>query len=176
MTEHKRCARSLTQESLIAIGFTSGLGSIACSVITASSEPEEVWSEVMAGPRKKRSVSHYRRWGAQRLMFEIIFDRWPPRLIALGPPSDADEPIEWVVFMRSAVFELGKSINVPVRLFDTDDDLAIGLGAAHRGRGAGLKTLIQKQLPDFTSNKRRVILSTATAMAGALQIRNTEGI
>jgi hypothetical protein len=41
------------------------------------------------------------------------------------------------------------------------------------GRPSGLKTLIRKQMPDFNSNKRRVILATATAMAGAIQVRSS---
>ncbi len=158
---------------MIAIGFTSGLDSIACSVVEVSAESEVIWCEVMPGPRKRRDVTAIRRYHAHKLMFDIIFDRWPPTVISLGPPSEKDEPLEWVVLMRTAMFELGKSLRVPVQLYDTDSAIARGLGSTNgRGSGSGLKTLIQQQMPDFTSNKRRVILSTATAMAGALQIRN----
>ena len=162
-----------SQESLIVIGLTSGLGSIACSVLDVSDDPDEtipfnVWSEVLSGPRKRRGVSHGRRYHAHRLMLEQYFSRWPPGVIALGPPSEKSEPIEWIVFMRSAVFELGKSLRVPVELFDTDEAVARSLGASG---GTGLKALIRRQMPEFSSNKRRVILSTATAMAGATRLR-----
>jgi hypothetical protein len=160
---------------LIAIGLTSGLGSIACSVLDVSDDPDEaiplnVWSEVLSGPRKRRGVSHGRRYHAHKLMLDMYFHRWPPGVIALGPPSEKDEPLEWIVFMRSAMFELGKSLRVPVVLFDTDEAVARGLGATG---GTGLKALIRRQMPNFSSNKRRVILSTATAMAGAAQNRST---
>jgi hypothetical protein len=158
---------------LIAIGFTSGLDSIACSVIAVTSRTKLVWWEVMPGPRKKRAVPYQRRYHAHKLMLDIIFDRWPPAVISIGPPSSEDEPLEWVVFMRTAMFELGRSLRVPVQLFDTDRDVASGLGACDLSRGNGLKTLIRKQLPNFTSNKPRVILSTATAMAGAAQLQHS---
>lgn len=164
----------LAQERLIAIGLTSGLGSIAYSVLDVSSaESELLWWEVMPGPRERRKVSHYRRYKAHRLMLSMIFDRWPPTVIALGPPSTDDEPTEWVVFMRAAVFELGRYLNVRVVLFDTDEKIAAELGAADRGRGNGLKSLVRKRLTDFNSNKPRVILATATAMAGAIQLENS---
>jgi len=143
-------------------------------VLAVDERAEMVFKEVMPGPRKKRAVPAHRRYGAHKLMFDIIFDRWPPGVIALGPPSTADEPLEWVVFMRSAVFELGKSLRVPVVLFDTDESLARGLGATQTRGGGGLKALIRQQIPSFSSNKRRVILSTATAMAGATRILNSE--
>jgi hypothetical protein len=133
--------------------------------------------EVMPGPRKKRGVPAHRRYHAHKLMLDMIFYRWPPAVISLGPPSSNDEPFEWVVLMRTAVFELGRSLKVPVTLFDDDAALAHGLGAIELGaRGNGLKALVQKQMPTFGSNKRRVILATATAMAGATQVRNTMSI
>jgi hypothetical protein len=159
---------------VIAIGLTSGLGSIAYSVLDVSSENSEVlWWEVMPGPRKRRKVSHYRRYKAHRLMLSIIFDRWPPTVIALGPPSTDDEPIEWVVFMRSAIFELGGYLGVPVELFDTDEKIAEGLGAEDCGRGNGLKSLVRRRISTFNSNKRRVILATATALAGANRLESS---
>jgi hypothetical protein len=76
--------------------------------------------------------------------------------------------------MRAAIFEVGKWRRIPVALFDTDERLALSLGADGRAvRGSGLKTLIRKQMPGFSSNKPRIILATATAMAGAIQVRNT---
>lgn len=186
---------------MITIGFTSGLGSIAASIISVSdrtlwlcSECDEpgndgefcaecghdktaldteytaqvLWSEVLSGPRQKRGVSHHRRYRSHRLMFEAFFDRWPPAVIALGPPSTNDEPLEWIVFMRTAMFELGKSINVPVLVYEDDKALVRQLGDPLAR--AGLKTLLKSRLPEFSSNKRRTILSTATAMAGAVKM------
>ena len=164
------------KEALIAIGLTSGLGSIACSVLGVSSGPEMLFHEVMPGPRKRRDVPAHRRYKAHKLMLDIIFYRWPPTVIALGPRSSEEEPLEWVVLMRTAMFELGRSLRVPVVLFDTDEAVARGLGAHDLGRGNGLKSLVRKQMGSFTSNKRRVILATATAMAGATQIQNTLSI
>lgn len=158
---------------MIAIGLTSGLGSIAYSVLAVSPEHEMLYSEVMPGPRKRRGVSQHRRYNAHRLMLSMIFERWPPAVIGLGPASTDDEPLEWIAFMRAAIFEVGKALHVPVVLFDTDERIAQGLGARDLRRGSGLKSLIRRELPEFTSNKRRVILATATAMAGATQIQNT---
>lgn len=134
-----------------------------------------IWWEVMPGPRKRRSVTHQRRLRAHKLMFDIIFDRWPPAVISLGPPSTDDEPLEWVMFMRAAMFELGKSLRVPVTLFDSNSALAIGLGAELGTRGSGLKTLVRQRLPEFHSNKRRVVLATATAIAGAARVQSLYG-
>lgn len=155
---------------MIAIGLTSGLVSISCTVLDVSTGTKIAYREVMTGPRKKRDVSHYRRYHAHKLMFEIIFDRWPPVVIALGPPSGDDEPLEWVAFMRGMVFELGKSIGVPVVLFDDDQALGRALGVQTLTRGNGLKKLIKKQIRSFRSEKVRVIRSTASAMAGARQM------
>lgn len=168
------CTINVSREILIAIGLTSGLGSIAYSVLAVSSEtPDLLWWEVMPGPRKRRNVPPSRRYHAHKLMLDMIFDRWPPAVIALGPRSTDDEPLEWVTFMRTAIFSLGKSLRVPVVLFDSDERIATGMGADDISRGNGLKTLIKKQMPDFTSNKRRVVLATATAMAAAIQVRNS---
>lgn len=156
---------------MFSIGLTSGLGSVAYSVLSVSPGPKVLGWEVMPGPRKKRDVSHYRRYKAHRLMFEAIFLRWPPTIIGLGPPSTADEPIEWVTFMRTAVFELGKAVGIPVVLFDTDEHLSRALALESGRASVGLKTLVQKQMPRFKSNKRRVILATATALAGAAHLR-----
>jgi hypothetical protein len=136
-----------------------------------SSSYSSEWWEVMPGPRKRRGVTHQRRYRAHKLMFDIIFDRWPPAVISIGPRSTDDEPLEWVMFMRAAMFELGKSLRVPVTLFDDDRALALGLGAEAGARGSGLKTLVRRRLPEFCSNKRRVILATATAIAGASRIQ-----
>jgi len=172
LTPVKSRARSNAQDALIAIGFTSGLGSIACSVLSANDgEYESLWSEVLSGPRQKRGVSHHRRYKAHRLMFEIFFDRWPPAVIALGPPAAKDEPLEWVIFMRTAMFELGKSVGVPVICFE--DDASIARALAPDAPRAGLKGLIRQNLPGFASNKRRTILSTGSAMAGAVKIAST---
>jgi hypothetical protein len=157
---------------LIAIGFTSGLDSIACSVVDVSSDTEVIWCEVMPGPRKRRDVTAIRRYHAHKLMFDIIFDRWPPAVIAIGPPSAPEEPLESVVLMRTAMFELGRSLRVPVVLFDRAEDVGRGLGAYDLSRGNGLKSLVKRRIESFTSNKKRVVLATATAMAGALQIKN----
>lgn len=158
----------LPKSGLIAIGLTSGLSSIACSVLMVGDRTRVVHSEVMAGPRKRRGVPHQRCYRAHRLIFDVIFERWPPGVIALGPPSEKDEPIEWVIFMRSAMFELGKSLNVPVQLYDHESSILRTLNRPDER--SGLKTLIKRQLPEFRSNKRRIILSTATAMAGARQV------
>lgn len=155
---------------MIAIGFTSGLDSVAYSVVDVSDENEVVWCEVMPGPRKKREVTPVRCYRAHKLMFDIIFDRWPPGVIALGPPSSDAEALESVVLMRTAMFELGRSLRVPVVLFDRDADVGRGLGAYDLSRGNGLKSLVKRRVASFSSNKKRVILATATAIAGALQV------
>ena len=129
--------------------------------------------EVMPGPRKKRGVSHYRRYNAHRLILSTLFERWPPTVIGLGPPSTDDEPLEWVVFMRTAIFEVGRMLRVPVELFDTDERMGLVLGSPDLRRGNGLKSLIRRQLPEFKSNKKRVIMATAAAMAGAIQVSST---
>jgi hypothetical protein len=154
---------------LIAIGFTSGLDSIACSVVDVSADPSALWWEVMPGPRKKRDVTARRRYKAHKLMFDIIFDRWPPGVIALGPASTESEPLESIVLMRTAMFELGRSLRVPVVLFDRDEDIGRALGVPDLRRGNGLKSLLKRQIQTFTSNKPRVIRATATAIAGAIQ-------
>lgn len=158
---------------MIAIGFTSGLDSIACSVVDVSSDPSALWWEVMPGPRKKRGVTPIRRYHAHKLMFDIIFDRWPPGVIAIGPASTEDEPLESVVLMRTAMFELGRSLRVPVQLFDRDEDIGRALGVSDLRRGNGLKSLVKKQINSFASNKPRVIRATATAMAGAVKVGNS---
>ncbi len=163
-------------KGLFSIGLTSGLGSVAYSVLEVSTGPEMLGWEVMPGPRKKRDVSQWRRYKAHRRMFEAIFDRWPPSVIGLGPPSTADEPPEWVIFMRTAVLELGKYVGIPVVLFDTDKHLVRVLSAEAGYASLGLKTLVQKQMPGFVSNKRRVILATATALAGAAHLRARESM
>lgn len=156
---------------MIAIGFTSGLDSVACSVVEFSPETDVLWWEVMPGPRKKRKVSPMRRYHAHKLMFDIIFDRWPPAVIAVGPPSAPTEPLEWVVLMRTAMVELGRSLRVPTVIFDTDRDVGRALGARDLSRGNGLKSLVKRQIESFSSNKPRVVLATATAMAGARYIQ-----
>lgn len=155
------------KEGLFSIGLTSGLGSVAYSVLEGTKV--RGW-EVMPGPRKKRQVSAYRRYKAHRLMFEAIFMRWPPAVIGLGPPSSEEESVEWVMFMRTAVLELGKSVGIPVVLFDTDKHLIAALHNNNVRPGSGLKALVRCQVPRFRSNKKRVILATATALAAAAHI------
>lgn len=160
---------------MIAIGLTSGLDSISCSVVQVLPDAEMLYWEVMPGPRKKRDVTPPRRYHAHKLMLDIILYRWPPSVIALGPPSSDGERIEWVVLMRTGVVELGRSLGIPVMIFDSDSAVAAGLGARDiHARGSGLKALVKRALPDFESNKKRVILATATAMAGAHQMQNRE--
>lgn len=161
-----------SKEALISIGLTSGLGSVAYSVVGfSSSAPEMLWREVMPGPRKRRNVPAWRRYNSHRLIISTVFDRWPPAVISLGPPSSDDEPIEWITLMRAAIFELGRWRKIPVLVFDDDVQIARGLGAPDIGRGSSLKALVRRQMPNFSSNKRRIILATATAMAGATQFR-----
>jgi len=160
-------------ESLFAIGLTSGLGSIAYSVVAVSSDPMVKRFEVMPGPRKKCNEPH-RRYKAHRLMFEIIFDRWPPAVIGLGPPANAKEPLEWIAFMRAAVFEMCKPLQLPVVLFDTDQHLKQCLGAPSPRGGPSLKKLLQRELPSFRSDKQSMIRATASAIGGAVYIRNRE--
>ena len=167
------CTINIPREILIAIGLTSGLGSVAYSVLEVSTEPEVICSEVMPGPRKKRGVSHWRRYNAHRLILSTVFERWPPTVISLGPPSTDDEPPEWVAFMRTAIFGVGQMLRVPVLLFDTDQRIGLALGSPDLRRGNGLKSLIRRQLPTFDSNKKRVVMATAAAMAGAFQVANT---
>ncbi len=143
---------------------------MACTIVAAGVDGDQVrrvHTEVLPGPRKDRDVSNAKRYKAHRLMFEILFERWPPGVIALGPPVDPREPIEWIVFMRTAMFELGKGINVPILLFDDESAIARALGSG--GARIGLKRLIKRYCPAFNSNKRRNVISTAAAVAGAVQ-------
>lgn len=159
---------------MISIGLTSGLGSIAYSVVTLSSAMKLTDFEVMPGPRKKRNVPKERRYRAHSFMFDAIFSRWPPAVIGLGPPSSDDEPDEWVSFMRTSVAALGGWRRVPVFVFDTPRHVARRLGAEDDSRGNGLKSLIKNHMGrPFPSNERRVILATATALAAAIQVRET---
>ena len=158
---------------MISVGLTSGLGAIACSILaTRGGESEVLHFEVLQGPRKKRDVPQHKRYRAHMLMFEAFFDRWPPGVIALGPPASPSEPIEWIIFMRTAMFELGKSVGVPVLCYEDAGSIARALGIQSHTR-TGLRELIQQRLPMFTSNKPRNILSMASAMAGAAKIEAT---
>lgn len=118
---------------------------------------------------RMEGVSPYKRFHALRLVLSVVLERDPPAVIALGPPSVKAEPLEWVMFMRASILEMGKWSGVPVLIFDTEDDVARALGAESAGRGSGLKTLLRKKLGHFASNERRVILATATSLAGALR-------
>ena len=114
------------------------------------------------------------------MIMGVVFDRDPPAVLALGPPLDPEEPGRNVDSVRTVLLSLAMGLRARVVSFDTEEDIREALTVHYgddmtvgaRGLGKAVRCSLATALP---SKNRRVLLATATALAGAFQIKDQFG-
>jgi Holliday junction resolvasome RuvABC endonuclease subunit len=157
---------------LIVLGLTSGLTSIGYSIVevTAPTELRQLECNVLAGTRMK-NVHTLKRCYSHHLVLQVLLERHPPMLIALGPALSAKEPAEYVGAMRTMIRTCAELIRIPLLEFENESEITATLkygDAARRPRR--LNGLVAYHLGGpLPSRDRRAVLATATALAAVMR-------
>ena len=170
---HRYVHHGQPRAPLISIGFTSGLSSIGYSVLSLGEKSSELTDSDLLNGTRNHGVSGAKRLYTHMLIVGTVLERFPPAVIAVGPPVSRNEPEEWVMLMRAGIFAAGYALKIPVLVFENDYALVRAMGATGNGRGNGIKFMIEKTLArPFRSNERRLLLATATAAAAYRHIES----
>lgn len=109
-------------------------------------------------------------------MISVALERWPPVIVALGPPVTEAEPLEYLLAMRSGIQSVAELFKLGIESFQEEDDLTTELefGVTKRLRSMG--GLIRHHLRSpLQSTDRRSIMATATALAGGMRFSRRQG-
>lgn len=142
---------------------------VDCDVVhsTGHSETAPIWK-----------ISRSAR--VHHMIMGVVFDRDPPAVLALGPPLDPGEPGRSVEAVHTVLLSLAMGLRARVVSFQTERDVREALSAHYgdemtigeRGLRKAVRCSLSASLP---SKNRRVVLATATALAGAFRVRHEFG-
>ena len=165
---------------MIVLGVAPGLRSLAYAVLSfrdGSRAAEVVDADVLkaSGQSDEASV-----WAVTRsarvhaLVMGVVFDRDPPALLSLGPPTDLGEPALHVEVVCKALTMLAMAIGARIARFPTEPEVRSALGSMYEqevGPRSLRKAVQCSLLGRLPTTNRRVLVATATAIAGAYQAR-----
>jgi len=153
---------------VIVFGVCPGLSAVAYSVLLCegSGLALPLDNDVLhAGrgvvPRTAAEIA--KRWRAHTLILDVVFERNPPALLAVGPPADSSEPAEHVFAARLAAKGIATLLRIPWRDYASMPDL---LGALGVDRPRIMTSEVKRSLRGVLGTRdRRVLTATAAAIA-----------
>jgi hypothetical protein len=108
-------------------------------------------------------VQLQRRTHVHHMILGLIFERHTPALVVLGPPSKLKEPPEHTQAVRMLLRVIAEGMRVPVVELPEKDEMISALGADQR---SWRRTVDERLRSPMSSHDRRIVLATATAIAG----------
>ena len=157
---------------MIVLGISPGLRALSYCVLAyhqGATLADPIAADVLHGGKSRPGVvfnlaAHAR---VHHMILAVVCERNPPMLVALGPACDPSEPQEHVDAVKTLIYIL--AVTAGATIVDVSDRKALraALGVP-TDRGirpavcAGIRGRVQ-------TRDRRILLATATALAGASQ-------
>ena len=151
---------------IIVLGIAPGLKALSYSVMSlASGALTPIDHDIVLGGHLKKSLAELSKKAyAHALILDVVFERNPPAMLAIGPPCVAGEPTEHLWAVRTMLSALAGKCTV--RIVDLDEPgLHVALGLKPREPLARAVTRLLGGPSD--SSDRRLVLADAIAIAGS---------
>lgn len=164
---------------MIVLGVAPGLSELAYSVLAfhaAADQADPIDADVLhagRGPTPNNPFHIAKRSHVHHMILGVIAERHTPALFVLGPACRTKEPTEHVESVRLVLRVIAMGIQIPV--IDLSDKLEMvrALGADQRSWRSSVDALLRRPLG---SADRRIVLATATAVAGVQIWRRAHGL
>lgn len=153
---------------MIALGIVPGLASMGYCVVDVSLPiVNPLDCDVLLGSKLKNSTATLLKKAAvHRLVLDIVLERTPPAILALGPPLNTKEPPEHIEAVRYMLRMVARTINIPVVEMDMQL-ICQTLGLDERSLARKVRKQLQHPLG---SRDRRLLIATAVAIAGVVSV------
>lgn len=154
---------------MVVLGVAPGLGELAYAVLAYHSgalQADPIDSDVLhagRGPLPTADWQISNRSRVHHMLLGIVAERHTPALVVLGPPVRPKEPVEHVQSVRLIIRAIAFGLHIPIIDLPDKTDMILALGADQRSWRRAVTDGIRGPLP---SQDRRIVLATATAIAG----------
>lgn len=167
---------------MIVLGVAPGLAKLAYAVLSfrGGSAAEPIDCDVLHSTGHSETAPMWKIGKSARvhhMIMGVVLDRHPPAALSIGPPLDPKEPTRHVEPVRSLLMSVAMGLRARVVTFETERDLRRSFSrhygedmhVGERGLRRAVRCALASPLP---TKDRRVMLATATALAGAFEIRS----
>lgn len=152
---------------MIVLGIAPGLKSLAYSVLDISAGAATCLDhDVLLGGRIPLAAFAKKAY-VHALILDVVFERDPPALLAIGPPCNPKEPVEHLFAVAVMLKTLANKFRVNV--LDVDARL-LGEALTLSPRESLLRVVNRRLKTPLDSDDKRRVLATATALAGAARL------
>lgn len=163
---------------MIVVGISPGLGALAYSALGWSPRSPDsldaLDSDIIHAGRQLKAGSALqiaRRCRAHHLMLDVVFGRYPPAIVAIGPQLNRRELPEHVAAIRVLIQGISMALTIPLYDFGDRKDLLDALDAKQKGLAWAVD---QKLNGSLGSRDRRIVLATGAALAAINTSRREE--
>lgn len=163
---------------MIVLGVAPGLSELAYSVLACYPDAvlvDPIDADVLHGGRggpPASVIALQRRTHVHHMILGLVFERHTPALVVLGPASKTNEPDEHVNGVRMLLRVIAEGVRVPVIELPDKLDMIAALGADQRS----WRRSVDDRLREPISHDRRIVLATATALAGLNTFRRRSAL
>lgn len=149
---------------MIVLGVSPGLKALAYSVIRAGSPPCAIDHDVLLGGRIKGSLADLpKKAHVHALVLDVVLERDPPQVIALGPPCNLKEAPEYVQAAIAMLKQMASRAGVPV--IDMPEALLLkALCLPRESLPRAVNRLLGQETPLGTDDPR-LVRAVGTALA-----------
>jgi Holliday junction resolvasome RuvABC endonuclease subunit len=147
------------------LGIAPGLKSLAYSVMSVEgSVLTPVDHDILLGGYLKKSVAALAKKAyAHTLILDVVFERNPPTVLAIGPACNPGEPVEHLDAVRTMLSLISSRFGVRATVFD-DESMQAALGLKPKETlGRAVTRVLGAPLD---SADRRLVLAAGIALAG----------
>lgn len=153
---------------VIILGITPGLKSLAYSVMNVSGPPEVIDHDILLGGRIEDSLTAIAKKAyVHALILDVVFERDPPLVLAIGPPCNRKEPPAHIAAVQLMLVTLARKFGV--RITSLDETLMNTILTPSPRES--LQRVVSRRLgTPLDSSDRRIVLASAIALAGGVLV------
>lgn len=157
------------ERPVVILGIAPGLKSIAYSVLSVTSGQDgkvtTVDHDVLLGGRLNSLANLAKKAYVHALVLDVVFERDPPEVLAIGPACNPKEPLPHVWAVRVMLSELAHKFGV--RVVDVDE--ALMTSTLDPSPRESLARCVNRRLGSpLDSDDRRLVMAVGVAMTGAI--------
>jgi hypothetical protein len=151
---------------IIVLGIAPGLKSLAYSVMSsAGASLTPIDHDILLGGHLKKSLADLSKKAyAHALILDVVFERNPPAVLAIGPPCNLVEPPEHLWAVRTMLAAVAG--NFGVRIADLNES-SMHTALDLRPKETLGRAVTRAVGSPSDSSDRRLVLADAIAVAGS---------
>lgn len=154
---------------MIVLGVSPGLRALAYSVMRAGDPPRSIDHDVLLGGRVSETTDLAKKAHVHALVLEVVLERDPPQIIALGPPCNAKEPKEHVDAAVAMIRQLAARTSARALVFG-EAHLVAALCLPRESLPRAVNRLLGPTQPIDTDDRRLVRAVAASLAAPWVQL------